>query len=126
MTSPGRGFRSKDLAKKHATIELVWALVCKGEIGEDLKPTQRKKAHKRDKHYEKVAEHVHRKFAGPSRSSPDLDLKKEKINSFKKAMIDRLPSSTPPTQVVPGIAEYPHITHAAFWDECPLLTCSEL
>jgi hypothetical protein len=101
-------------------MELVWALIGLGQIGDDLKPLDwsRNKA----KHFERIAEKIHRRTRD-SLSPPDLGTPRRaaKTDSVKRAMLDQLPSLTPGNQVIPGLGEYPYIPRASFWDHCASL-----
>ena len=128
VTSPGTGYRSKDLAKKHATLETVKQLHSIGEVGDDLKPRARERVPKRERRYAHIAESVQRSIAGPLAHLDPGEMQR-KADEFERGLLERVQrpvvgSSRDP--VLKGVAEYPHLPHASFWDECPALDPSSL
>ena len=105
-------------------MELVWALLSVGALGEDLKPLDW--AQHKAKHLQRIARYIQRRSRDSL--SPPLagEPRRAKIESLKKVIVDRLPSLSPGSQVIPGRGEYPYIPRASFWDHCPPLASSRL
>lgn len=118
ITSPGIGWRSKDIAKKHAAFAGVRQLMTMGEIDESLTPKNRITG-RREKRAIQTGEHFQKRIASLM-GRDDPDEVRQKATEFGKSYLARTSPTKPPgvgvDPVFKGIAEYPHIPHAAFWD----------
>ena len=111
-TSPGPGFRRKDLAKRHASLEMIRQLNSMGEIDDWLLPTPK------------------RNLAGGSVSTTQL------TNPGPQADSQAVGTTTPPsggsagpnvaTRVRGGFDTHRTLTRAFLWDDLPPFTPDNL
>ena len=122
-SSTGVGCRSKLLAKRHASFELIKVLLNAGQIDQDLNPAH---PHPKEDTRRNLRSHAWMGKAISTDATTDLT-PNQRWNNFKASLNDRLPPRTPAgAHGVPGSAEYPHITTASFWQTCPPLKRDEL
>lgn len=131
-TSAARGFRSKSLARKDAFLHAVEALLEVGELDQDLMPMPNGKKPELIAVGKRKEEWMQRRVMENGLSSPfDSTISAETVTqrwtAFKAGIKAKLPPAPAVgSQGVPGMSDYPLITSASFWADCPPLSIKNL